>query len=75
MASDLNKLLPLYQHPYFMLTTLLPEKNWLPSWNTDQFPEQFWTEISNQRKFMEWAATQLNVTTPNDWYRISLEVS
>ncbi len=34
--------------------------------------ESFWRLTANQKLFMDNLANKLNITTPNDWYRINL---
>ena len=56
-----------------LLSQVYPETNWIP-WKFDKCPQNYWDDINNQRKFMEWAATQLNVKQIQDWYKISTRV-
>jgi hypothetical protein len=46
---------------YQLLVTQYPEYNWLP-WKFERVPRGFWSDIANQRSFMEWAAKELQVT-------------
>jgi hypothetical protein len=34
-----------------------------------------WKDVKNQRNFMNWAAEQLNIKEPSDWYTKSAKVS
>jgi hypothetical protein len=43
-------------------------------WKFDVCPDNFWKYIENQRKFMDWAAQQLNIKEPSDWYKITFKV-
>jgi hypothetical protein len=53
--------------------SVFPEYNLLP-WKFAVCPSNFWNKTENQRKFMSWAAEQLNIKEPSDWYSISLKV-
>ena len=61
-----GSLLLLLNHAY-------PNYEWLP-WKFDKCPQNYWDDLKNQRKFMDWAATQLNIKEMEDWYKISLQV-
>jgi hypothetical protein len=37
-------------------------------------PPFFWRDINNQKNFMNWAAKQLNIKEPSDWYKLSQKV-
>jgi hypothetical protein len=37
-------------------------------------PPAYWKTTANQRNFLDWAATQLNITTFTDWYKITPKV-
>jgi hypothetical protein len=57
---------------YSMLSAAFPEHEWLP-WKFDTRKE-FWGDLKNQRKFMDWISGQLNVREPNDWYSVGQKV-
>lgn len=57
-----------------MLIDCYPEHNWLP-WRFEDCPKKYWDDVKNHRKFLEWAAIQLNVKDQNDWYKITTKVS
>jgi hypothetical protein len=59
--------------PSLLLAAVYPEHDWLP-WKFDKCPQKYWDNVNNKRKFMDWAATQLNVKEMNDWYSVSLKV-
>jgi hypothetical protein len=46
-----------------------PDYNWLP-WKFSKCPNKFWDDVKNQRKFMDWAAEQLNVNKMTDWQNV-----
>jgi hypothetical protein len=56
-----------------MLSTLYPEYDWLP-WKFAQSPKKFWDDISNQKRFLEWAGNQLGVKQYSDWYKVTPKV-
>jgi hypothetical protein len=66
-------LLKQYKYPHELLSALYPEHDWLP-WKFDKCPRNFWDNVNNQRKFMDWAGKQLNVKEMSDWYNVSVKV-
>jgi hypothetical protein len=56
-----------------LLSKLYPEYDWLP-WKFAICPRNFWDDIENQRKFMDWAAKELKVKDMSDWYNVSQRV-
>ena len=56
-----------------ILSVVYPEHEWLP-WKFDSCPRHFWTVPANQRKFMDWAAKELNIKDMSDWYNITYQV-
>jgi len=36
-----------------------------------RIPARHWHSVANQRHFLEWMATQLNITDINGWYKVS----
>jgi hypothetical protein len=56
-----------------MLSAVYPEYNWLP-WKFDRLPRNFWNEIANHRKFLDWAANELEIKEFSDWYKIIAQV-
>jgi hypothetical protein len=56
-----------------MLSTLYPEYDWLP-WKFSKSPLNFWEDVKNQRKFMDWAGKQLRIKEMSDWYKVSQKV-
>jgi hypothetical protein len=59
--------------PYLLITSIFPEYNLLP-WKFTVAPNNFWSNIDNQRKFMNWAGEQLKIKEPSDWYKITAKV-
>jgi hypothetical protein len=53
-----------------MLSTVYPEYEWLP-WKFRKSPQNYWNDLKNQQKFMDWAGKQLKVNEMSDWYKIS----
>jgi hypothetical protein len=56
-----------------MVTSLYPEYNWLP-WKFRVLPKHYWENMSNQRKFLDWAANELEFKDYTDWYKITQAV-
>jgi hypothetical protein len=60
--------------PFLLLSTVYPEYGWLP-WKFDKHPTNFWENVNNQRKYLDWAGNELGIKDMSDWYKVSLEVS
>ena len=56
-----------------LLTHFYPNYEWLP-WKFETCPRGYWENIENQKKFVKWAAKELNIKEPSDWYNISNKV-
>jgi hypothetical protein len=59
--------------PFQMLSSVYPEHNWL-EWKFDRRPVNFWTNLGNQRKFLDWAGKELKIKELDDWYKVTLKV-
>jgi hypothetical protein len=57
-----------------MLSILFPEQEWIP-WKFVGCPKNFWEDVNNHKKFIEWLAIELNIKDMNDWYNVSNTVS
>ena len=55
--------------PYALLCSMFPEHEWLP-WQFANAPKHYFDQVSNQKKFLEWAKNKLN----KDWEKISAKV-
>jgi hypothetical protein len=51
-----------------------PEYNWLP-WKFVKSPNNFWDNMQNQRKFMDWASKELKIAEKSDWYKVAEKVT
>ena len=60
--------------PIKLITTLFPNHNWLP-WKFSQVPKGFWSQIENQKQFIDWLAKELKIEKFEDWYKIQTNVS
>jgi hypothetical protein len=60
--------------PYLLLSNVFPEYEWLP-WKFDNCPRNYWDDVKNQKKFMDWAAEQLNIQEMGDWYKVTKRVT
>ena len=56
-----------------ILSTIYPDYNWLP-WQFTRSPHNFWGDVKNQRKFMDWAGKELKINEMSDWYKVSNKV-
>jgi hypothetical protein len=60
--------------PSHLLSQVYPDYDWLP-WKFGTSPHYFWDDLKNQRKFLEWAAKELNIKEMSDWYKITMKVT
>jgi hypothetical protein len=60
--------------PLLLLSEMFPNYEWLP-WKFQKSPPNYWNDVKNQRKFLEWAAKQLNITELNDWHNVTNNVT
>lgn len=56
-----------------LLKSIYPDYEWLP-WKFSQYPRNFWDDMQNQREYLDWVETQLNIKNKEDWYRITTNV-
>lgn len=59
--------------PSKLLAVVYPQYEWLP-WKFDTCPRNFWGNVENQLKFMQWAGKELLIKEMSDWYRVSYQV-
>ena len=52
-----------------MITTVYNEIDWLP-WKFKTIPFNYWNDLKNQRKFLDWLASLLQIKEYKDWYKI-----
>jgi hypothetical protein len=52
---------------------MFPDYNWLP-WKFEKSPQGFWENSENRKKFMNWAAKELNIKEMKDWYKVTHKV-
>jgi hypothetical protein len=57
-----------------LLSTLYPDRDWLP-WKFEERLLNFWDDVNNQRKYMDWVAKELNVKEMSDWYKVTQKVA
>jgi hypothetical protein len=53
---------------------LLPEYEWLP-WKFVRLQNNYWNDVNNQRKFLDWASKELKIKEMSDWYYVSIKVT
>jgi hypothetical protein len=56
-----------------LLTSVYTEHEWLP-WKFSMCPREYWSNIENQKKYVEWAGKQLNIKEYSDWYKVPARV-
>ena len=57
-----------------LITSVYPKYDWLP-WRFLNTPQNYWTDIQNQRKCLDYLAKEMGVKEMNDWYKVSLKVN
>jgi hypothetical protein len=55
-----------------MLSKLYPEYDWLP-WKFEMTPKNYWSDVNNVKKFMDWAAKQLKIKEFSDWQNVKIK--
>ncbi len=53
------------------LCAVYPEQKFLP-WLFEKVPQGFWDNTANQRSYLDWLASQLNITKAEDWYSVKV---
>ena len=56
--------------PPKLVMSVYPEHNWLP-WKFGKVPVGYWNTKDNQRKFMDWFATQSGIYCMEHWQSIT----
>ena len=56
-----------------LLAQAYPEYNWLP-WKFSRLPLNYWGDVNNLKKYLEWAAKELNIKEMDDLYKVSHQV-
>jgi hypothetical protein len=59
---------------YSLVSEVYPDYDWLP-WQFGIVPENFWNDMKNQRKFMDWASEELKIKEKTDWYKLTQGVT
>jgi hypothetical protein len=52
------------------LKKVYPEHDWV-DWKFRKLPHRFWKDKANRRRFFDYVAKQLNITSFEGWYRVS----
>lgn len=69
LASTYPRMSPF--HPKCCLWKAV-EYEW-KEWLFDKVPQNFWSSIENQRKYLNWLAEILNINEKNEWYSFTAE--
>jgi hypothetical protein len=56
-----------------LLSDAYPDFGWLP-WRFAHCPHNYWDDMKNRRKFMDWAAKELKIKEKSDWYKVTQKV-
>ena len=59
--------------PSLLISSIFPEHEWLP-WLFGNTSMNYWDDVNNQIKYVNWAGKQLGIKDMNDWYKVSLKV-
>ncbi len=54
------------------MSSVYPEYEWLP-WRFS-VSKGYWSDMNNQRNFIDWAGKQLNYKNKEDWYKVTKKV-
>jgi hypothetical protein len=54
-----------------LLTNIFPHTNW-QLWRFERVSSEFWKHKENQMEFIFWLEEQLNITSKDQWHRISI---
>jgi hypothetical protein len=52
------------------LSSVYPEHKWIP-WKFPGVSKRFWSNPVNQKAFLDWFMQQRNISSPEDWYKIT----
>jgi hypothetical protein len=67
-----NGLMKIHNHsPLLALSKVYTEYEWLP-WKFAA--KNYWMDVNNQRKFVDWVGKQLKIKEFEDWYNVKYEV-
>ena len=58
---------------YRLLTKVYPDFEWLP-WKFAKVPANFWSDVKNQRSFLDWVAKEFKHKDLSDWYNVNTQV-
>ena len=56
-----------------LLANVYPEYEWLP-WRFSKCPQNYWGDVNNQKKFVNWAGKELKIKELSDWYKVTNQV-
>ena len=56
------------------VSAMYPDQEWLP-WQFASLPIDFWSNVNNQIKFINWAEKELKIKEKNDWFNVTTEVT
>jgi len=63
-------LIEYYKSPYGIARFAFPEHEWLP-WKFGRVSSQFWDNLENLKRYLEWLSKRLGYINIEDYYRIS----
>jgi hypothetical protein len=69
-----RSLLKKYNSHTTLISNVYKEYEWLP-WKFPICPHNYWNDVKNSRKFVEWAAKELKIKEMSDWYNVTYKVT
>ena len=58
---------------YKILSSVYPDYKWLP-WKFLRTSAGYWSNVNNQREFIEWLGNELKIKDLSDWYKVTRRV-
>jgi hypothetical protein len=69
-----SSLLNIYKvSPTRLLAAVYPEFDWVP-WEFERCNRNVWTNVEDQRAFVEWAGKKWGINDMSDWYKVGHKV-
>ncbi len=56
-----------------LISSIYPKYDWLP-FRFPKVSQNYWDDINNQKKFLEWLKIELKIVEMEDWYNVGTEV-
>ena len=56
-----------------VLSRMYPDYEWLP-WKFEYCTRNFWLDVKNIRRYLDWAGKEMGVKEMSDWYNVTYDV-